>query len=70
MAAWAAYDPIDLYRARLRDAGVEEAEIAAIDAEAQRDVDAATEAAKAAPTPGADRLMTNVWADGGASWRN
>ena len=69
-AAWAAYDPLDLYRQRLRDAGVGEAELDAIDAEAQRDVDAATDAAKAAPMPGADLLMTNVWADGGASWRN
>jgi pyruvate dehydrogenase E1 component alpha subunit len=69
-AAWAAYDPVDLYRQRLRGNGVEDGELDAIDAEAQRDVDAATEAARAAPTPGADLLMTNVWADGGASWRN
>jgi acetoin:2,6-dichlorophenolindophenol oxidoreductase subunit alpha len=69
-AAWAAYDPVSWYRQRLNDAGIDEAELAAIDAEAQRDVDAATEAAKAAPVPGADLLMTNVWADGGAAWRN
>jgi pyruvate dehydrogenase E1 component alpha subunit len=69
-AAWAAYDPLDLYRRRLLDSGVAEEEIAAIEAQAQRDVDVATEAAKAAPPPGADRLMTNVWADGGASWRS
>jgi pyruvate dehydrogenase E1 component alpha subunit len=69
-ADWAAYDPIDLYRRRLRDAGVPEARLEAIDADAQREVDEATEAARAAPAPGADRLMTNVWADGGSSWRN
>jgi TPP-dependent pyruvate/acetoin dehydrogenase alpha subunit len=69
-AAWAAYDPIDLYRARLLAAGVEQAEIDGIDATAAQDVDDATEAAKAASAPGPDYLMTNVWTDGGASWRN
>ncbi|MFI5099842.1 MAG: thiamine pyrophosphate-dependent dehydrogenase E1 component subunit alpha [Actinomycetes bacterium] len=69
-AAWAEYDPIDLYRERLLDAGVAEAELAAIEAEADRDVEEATVAAKAAPPPGEERLMTNVWADGGSSWRN
>jgi pyruvate dehydrogenase E1 component alpha subunit len=67
---WADYDPIDVYRRRLRDAGVPDVEIDAIDAEARREVDEATEAARTAPPPGPDRLMTNVWADGGASWRN
>jgi pyruvate dehydrogenase E1 component alpha subunit len=70
VVAWAAYDPIDTYRQRLRTAGVDDAVLDAIDAEAGRDVDSATEAAKAAPAPGVDLLMTNVWADGGASWRN
>jgi len=69
-AAWAQYDPIALYRQRLRDIGVAEADIDGIDVQAQQDVDRATDAAKAAPPPGPDRLMTNVWADGGASWRN
>jgi TPP-dependent pyruvate/acetoin dehydrogenase alpha subunit len=69
-AAWAQYDPTDVYRARLRQAGVADEEIVAIDAEAAHEVDVATEAAKAAPPPGPDRLMTNVWADGGAAWRN
>jgi pyruvate dehydrogenase E1 component alpha subunit len=69
-AAWARYDPIDVYRGRLRDSGVADDVIAGIDAEADSEVDAATEAAKAAPPPGPERLMTNVWADGGASWRN
>jgi pyruvate dehydrogenase E1 component alpha subunit len=70
VAAWAQYDPIDVYRARLRTIGVTEAEIADIDSDAAAEVDAATEAAKAAPPPGPDRMMTNVWADGGAAWRN
>jgi TPP-dependent pyruvate/acetoin dehydrogenase alpha subunit len=69
-AAWAAYDPIDVYRERLVSAGVTAEELAAIEAEADRDIDEATEAAKAASPPGADRLMTNLWADGGSAWRN
>ncbi len=69
-SAWAAYDPLDLYRRRLLDDGVPEAELDAIEAEAQREVDEATAAARSAPPPGLDRLMTNVWADGGAAWRN
>src|SRR6266496_1030389 len=64
-AEWARYDPIDLYRARLRRSGVTDDVVASIDAEAEREVDAATEAAKAAEPPSAERLMTNVWADGG-----
>jgi TPP-dependent pyruvate/acetoin dehydrogenase alpha subunit len=70
VAAWAAYDPIDLYRDRLLLAGVPAEELTAIDAEADADVDEATEAAKAAAAPGADQLMTNMWADGGSAWRN
>jgi pyruvate dehydrogenase E1 component alpha subunit len=70
VAAWAAYDPLDLYRHRLLEGGVPEAELDAIGAEAQRVVDEATAAARSAPPPGLDRLMTNVWADGGAAWRN
>jgi pyruvate dehydrogenase E1 component alpha subunit len=67
---WADYDPCDVYRRRLRDAGVPEDELDTVEAEAQREVDEATEAAKASPPPGEDRLMTNLWADGGVSWRN
>jgi TPP-dependent pyruvate/acetoin dehydrogenase alpha subunit len=68
--AWAAYDPVPLYRARLLDRGVPEADLAAVEDQAQADVDAATAEAKSSPPPGPELLMTNVWADGGASWRN
>jgi TPP-dependent pyruvate/acetoin dehydrogenase alpha subunit len=70
VSAWAAYDPVELYRQRLLDRGVPVAEIEAIEGEAQREVDAATAAASSAPPPGPERLLTNVWADGGAAWRN
>jgi TPP-dependent pyruvate/acetoin dehydrogenase alpha subunit len=69
-AAWAGYDPVELYRHRLRERGVPDEEIAAIDERTRAEVDEATEAAKASPPPGAEHLMTNVWADGGAAWRN
>jgi pyruvate dehydrogenase E1 component alpha subunit len=69
-AAWAAYDPVDLYRRRLIASGVAVAELDAIDAAAQREVDEATVAARDADPPGAERLLTNLWADGGAAWRN
>jgi pyruvate dehydrogenase E1 component alpha subunit len=69
-AVWARYDPIEVYRRRWIGAGVSEAEFDQIDEQAQREVDEATEAAKAAPPPGPDRLMTNLWADGGSAWRN
>jgi TPP-dependent pyruvate/acetoin dehydrogenase alpha subunit len=67
--AWLARDPLD-YRERLVAVGIEESEITAIEDEAQADVDRATEAAKAAATPSLDAAYTNVWADGGWSWRN
>jgi acetoin:2,6-dichlorophenolindophenol oxidoreductase subunit alpha len=70
VAAWAAYDPLPMYRQRLLDAGLDKSDLDEIDEAAQREVDEATEAAKAAPPPGAERLLTNVWADGGAAWRN
>jgi len=69
-AAWARYDPVDVYRARLLTAGVAEDELRRIEAAADGEVDRATEEAKAAPPPGPDRLMTNVWSDGGSRWRN
>jgi acetoin:2,6-dichlorophenolindophenol oxidoreductase subunit alpha len=68
--AWAAYDPVPMYRRRLMSAGVSGAELDHIDQVVQAEVDVATEQAKASPSPGADLLLSNVWADGGAAWRN
>jgi TPP-dependent pyruvate/acetoin dehydrogenase alpha subunit len=70
VAAWGAYDPVTIYRARLTAAGVPDAELDGIDAQAAAEVDEATEAAKQGEAPGPDLLMKDVWADGGASWRN
>jgi acetoin:2,6-dichlorophenolindophenol oxidoreductase subunit alpha len=67
---WLARDPMPMYRQRLLDLGVEVAVLDEIEQQAQADVDAATEAAKAGPTPDRDSILTDVWADGGSSWRN
>jgi pyruvate dehydrogenase E1 component alpha subunit len=68
--AWLARDPIPQLRGRLLAAGVEESALAEIDRESERLVDAATEEAKAAPAPDPSSLETELWADGGSSWRS
>lgn len=68
--AWLARDPIPAYRARLAEAGVGEADLAAIEADAQAKVAAAEAEARVAPEPSLDVIETQVWADGGSAWRN
>jgi len=70
VAEWLAKDPIPRYRARLLEEGATEEQLSAIEAEVAAAVDLATDEAKAGATPGEDLLMKDVWADGGASWRN
>jgi pyruvate dehydrogenase E1 component alpha subunit len=68
--AWLARDPLPMYRRRLVDFGIDEAVVAAIEDDVLTAVNAATETAKAASTPGLDLIDRDVWADGGAAWRN
>jgi pyruvate dehydrogenase E1 component alpha subunit len=70
VAAWLAKDPIPKARARLVEQGVSEADLDAIDAEAKALVAAGEAEAKAAPEPSEAVLETQVWADGGSSWRS
>ena len=70
VAEWLAKDPIPRYRARLLEEGASEDELVAIEAAVAEAVDVATNEAKAGATPGEELLMKDVWADGGASWRN
>jgi TPP-dependent pyruvate/acetoin dehydrogenase alpha subunit len=70
LAAWLKRDPIVIYRDRLLKLGVAEPTLADIEAEAMRKVDEATATAKASPPPSVDNVERNVWADGGAAWRN
>jgi len=70
LEAWKKRDPIKLYRQRLTEFGIGEAQIKRIEDESMRKVDSATETCKAAPPPPADILTTDVYADGGWAWRN
>jgi pyruvate dehydrogenase E1 component alpha subunit len=67
---WKQRDPIELYRRRLTEMGIAAGTLAAIDADVRRIVDAATEACKRSPPPPAEILYTDVYADGGSTWRN
>jgi acetoin:2,6-dichlorophenolindophenol oxidoreductase subunit alpha len=67
---WKQRDPIKIYRERLKQFGIGDDQVAAIDAEVRRMVDDATDACKAAPPPSTDILFTDVYADGGWAWRN
>jgi TPP-dependent pyruvate/acetoin dehydrogenase alpha subunit len=67
---WLERDPLKIYRERLAKLGVAEATLKDIETEAMRKVDEATAAARASPAPSLDGIEKNVWADGGAAWRN
>jgi pyruvate dehydrogenase E1 component alpha subunit len=67
---WLKKDPIPMYRQRLLDFGIEEKVVTGIEKAVIQAVDEATEAAKASPTPPLEYATTDVWADGGSSWRN
>jgi pyruvate dehydrogenase E1 component alpha subunit len=67
---WLQRDPVNLYRARLLELGVAEATLKDMESEAMRKVDEATEIAKASSLPSFDAIEKDVWANGGAAWRN
>ena len=67
---WLERDPLKIYRKRLIDFGIKENKVVAIENAVLKAVDDATEFAKNSSTPSKDVLMTEVWADGGSSWRN
>lgn len=70
VAEWLAKDPIPMYHARLLKEGAKEEQLAQIEREVNDEVERATEIAKNGPIPGEELLMKDVWADGGAAWRN
>ncbi len=70
VAEWLKKDPIPMYHARLLAEGATEEQLVEIELSVAAEVERATEEAKAGPTPGADLLMKDVWADGGSAWRN
>tara|TARA_B100000315_G_scaffold245026_2_gene270408 strand:- start:1926 stop:2966 length:1041 start_codon:yes stop_codon:yes gene_type:complete len=67
---WMKKDPIPMYRQRLLDFGVKEDVVSGIEEAVLKAVDEATEEAKASPPPPLESAYEDVWADGGASWRN
>jgi pyruvate dehydrogenase E1 component alpha subunit len=70
LESWLARDPIPMYRQRLLDFGLKEKALVSLEDAAMARVDEATEIAKASPAPSIDVMETNLWADGGSSWRN
>jgi pyruvate dehydrogenase E1 component alpha subunit len=70
VAAWMERDPIPNYRKRLLESGIKEAVLESIDTETLQRVDKAVETASASPAPSLDVAYTELWADGGSSWRN
>jgi TPP-dependent pyruvate/acetoin dehydrogenase alpha subunit len=67
---WLARDPLLVSRERMVAEGVAEADVDAADARAAEVVSAAAEAAQSAPPADPAEAYTDVWADGGWSWRN
>jgi pyruvate dehydrogenase E1 component alpha subunit len=70
VADWLSRDPIPAYRDRLIRAGVDEEVLHGIDRAVEEAVDRATTEARDAPFPDGASLDTQLWADGGSSWRN
>jgi acetoin:2,6-dichlorophenolindophenol oxidoreductase subunit alpha len=68
--SWKARDPIPAQRSRLLAAGVDEAALDAVDEEAKAKVAEAEAFARAGPEPSAKVIETQLWADGGSSWRS
>jgi TPP-dependent pyruvate/acetoin dehydrogenase alpha subunit len=66
---WLGRDPIPRFRARLSGQGVDKATLDRIDEEVRAQVAEAEAFARAAPEPSEAMLDTQVWADGGSSWR-
>jgi TPP-dependent pyruvate/acetoin dehydrogenase alpha subunit len=58
------------FRKRLIDEGVDGGLLDAKEAELLAEVEAAIDEARAMPQPSEATMDTNVWADGGAAWRN
>ena len=69
LEAWLRRDPLEVARGRLSDVGVPAADVQAAEDRAAAVVAAAVEAAKAAPDAVPAEAFTDVWADGGATWR-
>jgi TPP-dependent pyruvate/acetoin dehydrogenase alpha subunit len=70
VAAWMQKDPIVMYHQRLLAEGATETQLVEIETWVAAQVNVATDEAKAGSIPGEELLMKDVWASGGAQWRN
>ena len=70
VAAWLERDPVTSYRARLLEAGTNAGVIEGIEQDVTAELEEATRISKASPPPDPSLLERDVFADGGASWRN
>lgn len=70
VAAWQAYDPLTVYRGRLGRLGVAPEHLDLIDKEVAAEVELATDEAIAGELPDPRSAFTELWADGGSTWRN
>lgn len=69
LAEWMAKDPIPAYRARLISQGVDASVLDAMEQESRDKAEEAATYAVDSPLPDVRSVDTNVWADGGSSWR-
>lgn len=67
---WLARDPVPAYRTKLLAAGIAESRLAGIEDAAARETDDAAKAAEDGPLPEPALVERDLWADGGAAWRN
>jgi pyruvate dehydrogenase E1 component alpha subunit len=68
---WSLRDPLVVHRALLLAEDLaDEAQLQEIDARARAEVDRVATLVQAAPPPSGGGAWTDVWADGGSSWRN
>jgi pyruvate dehydrogenase E1 component alpha subunit len=70
VAAWKAKDPIPRARGALLDAGADAADLDRIDEAARVAVADAEAFARNSPEPDPATIETQLWADGGSSWRS
>lgn len=67
---WLKRDPVPAFRTRLVEEGFLEADIESVETTAKAGVLTLVEEARSGPLPDPASLETQVWADGGSSWRN
>ena len=63
-------DPINIYRKRLIEFGINESKINLIESDIKKQIEEATEACKNSPEPSIDLIHKDVWANGGSEWHN